>query len=145
MEGCATTWTRSCQTTQTGEIRGSESTHSESKPGTFRAGLHNTESVYLLAPTKYRALELVGDYFAVAGYPKMVQSGNMVVRQIDLSEEQIPGDFIEIHRLPSSLQLSIHPAAPFRFRRSTRINGREMSLSLSALCLPKIRRGNPRL
>jgi hypothetical protein len=31
----------------------------------------------------------VGDYFAVAGYPNMVQSGNMAVRQIDLSEEQI--------------------------------------------------------
>jgi hypothetical protein len=55
----------------------------------YEVTLHNTESVYLLAPTKYRALELVGDYFAVAGYPKMVQSGNMVVRQIDLSEEQI--------------------------------------------------------
>ena len=55
----------------------------------FEVTLHNTEIVYLLAPTKYRALELVGDYFAVAGYPNMVQSGNMVVRQIDLSEEQI--------------------------------------------------------
>jgi hypothetical protein len=55
----------------------------------YEVNLHNTETVYLLAPTKYRALELVGDYFAVAGYPNMVQSGNMVVRQIDLSEEQI--------------------------------------------------------
>ena len=55
----------------------------------YEVTLHNTESVYLLAPTKYRALELVGDYFAVAGYPNMVQSGNIVVRQIDLSEEQI--------------------------------------------------------
>jgi hypothetical protein len=55
----------------------------------FEVTLHNTEIIYLLAPTKYRALELVGDYFAVAGYPNMVQSGNMVVRQIDLSEEQI--------------------------------------------------------
>jgi len=55
----------------------------------YEVTLHNTESVYLLASTKYRALELVGDYFAVAGYPNMVQSGNMVVRQIDLSEEQI--------------------------------------------------------
>ena len=34
--------------------------------------LHNTESVYLLAPTKYRAVELVGDCFAVAVYPNMV-------------------------------------------------------------------------
>ena len=55
----------------------------------YEVTLHRTESVYLLAPTKYRALELVGDYFADAGYPNMVQSGNMVVRQIDLSEEQI--------------------------------------------------------
>ena len=55
----------------------------------YEVTLHGTESVYLLAPTKYRALELVGDYFADAGYPNMVQSGNIVVRQIDLSEEQI--------------------------------------------------------
>ena len=55
----------------------------------FEVTVHNTESVYLLAPTKYRALELVGDYFADAGYPNMVQSGAIVVRQIDLSEEQI--------------------------------------------------------
>ena len=55
----------------------------------YEVTLHNTESVYLLASTKYRALELVGDYVADAGYPNMVQSGNMVVRQIDLSEEQI--------------------------------------------------------
>ena len=55
----------------------------------YEVTLHNTESVYLLAPTKYRALELVGDYFAVAGYQNMVQSGDMVVRQIDLAEEQI--------------------------------------------------------
>ncbi|MGD1095348.1 MAG: hypothetical protein ABSB35_25560 [Bryobacteraceae bacterium] len=33
----------------------------------YEVTLHSTESVYLLAPTKYRALELVGDYFAVAG------------------------------------------------------------------------------
>ncbi len=55
----------------------------------YEVSLHNTEIVYLLAPTKYRALELVGDYFAVAGSPHMVQSGNMVVRQVDLSVEQI--------------------------------------------------------
>ena len=55
----------------------------------YEVTLHGTESVYLLAPTKYRALELVGDYFADAGYPNMVRSGNIVVRQIDLSEEQI--------------------------------------------------------
>ena len=55
----------------------------------YEVSLHNTEIVYLLAPTKYRALELVGDYFAVAGSPNMVQSGNMVVRQVDLAVEQI--------------------------------------------------------
>jgi hypothetical protein len=55
----------------------------------YEVTLHNSESIYLLAPTKYRALELVGDYFADAGHPNMVQSGNIVVRQIDLSEEQI--------------------------------------------------------
>jgi hypothetical protein len=36
----------------------------------YEVTLHNTESVYLLAATKYRALELVGDYVADAGYPK---------------------------------------------------------------------------
>lgn len=55
----------------------------------YEVTLHGSESVYLLAGTKYRALELVGDYFADAGFENMVQSGNMVVRQIDLSEEQI--------------------------------------------------------
>lgn len=55
----------------------------------YEVTLHNTESVYLLAPTKYRALELVGDYFSVSGYPNMVQSGKMEVRQIDLATEQI--------------------------------------------------------
>lgn len=55
----------------------------------YEVTLHSNESVYLLAPTKYRALELVGDYFATAGFSKMVQAGNMVVRQIDLAKEQI--------------------------------------------------------
>jgi hypothetical protein len=55
----------------------------------YEVTLHNSESMYLLAPSKYRALELVGDYFADAGFPNMVRSGNIVVRQVDLSEEQI--------------------------------------------------------
>ena len=55
----------------------------------YEVTLHNTESFYLLAPTKYRALELVGDYLADAGFPKMVESGKIVVRQLDLTEEQI--------------------------------------------------------
>jgi hypothetical protein len=55
----------------------------------YEITLHGTESIYLLAPTKYRALELVGDYLADAGNPKMLESGNIVVRQLDLSEEQI--------------------------------------------------------
>ena len=55
----------------------------------YEVTLHGSESVYLLAATKYRALELVGDYFADAGFSNMVESGNMVVRQLDLSEEQI--------------------------------------------------------
>ena len=38
----------------------------------------------LLAPTKYRTLELVGDYLADA-----LQSGKFVVRLLNLSEEQI--------------------------------------------------------
>jgi len=55
----------------------------------YEVTLHDTESIYLLAPTKYRALELVGDYLADAGFPKLLESGNIVVRQIDLAEEQI--------------------------------------------------------
>ena len=53
----------------------------------YEVTLHNTDSVYLLAPTKYRALELVGD--AAAGNPTIVQSDKIVVRQIDLAAEQI--------------------------------------------------------
>jgi hypothetical protein len=55
----------------------------------YEITLHDTESIYLLAPTKYRALELVGDYLANAGSPKMFDSGKYVVRQVDLTEEQI--------------------------------------------------------
>ncbi len=55
----------------------------------YEVCIHGTESIYLLAPTKYRALELVGDYMADAGWSEMMQSGNIVVRQLDLSAEQI--------------------------------------------------------
>ncbi len=55
----------------------------------YEVSIHGTESIYLLAPTKYRALELVGDYMADAGWSDMMQSGKVVVRQLDLSEEQI--------------------------------------------------------
>ena len=56
----------------------------------YEVTLHDTESFYLLAPTKYRALELVGDYLADAGQPDtLLQSGKFAVRQLDLSEEQI--------------------------------------------------------
>jgi hypothetical protein len=39
----------------------------------YEVTLHGTESIYLLASTKYRALELVGDYFADAGQPDNLQ------------------------------------------------------------------------
>ena len=55
----------------------------------YEITLHGTESVYLLAPTKYRALELAGDYVADAGQLGILQTGTIVVRQLDLSEEQI--------------------------------------------------------
>jgi len=55
----------------------------------YEVTLHGTDSIYLLASTKYRALELAGDYLADAGRPDMLQSGKFVVRQLDLSEEQI--------------------------------------------------------
>ena len=55
----------------------------------YEITLHGTDSIYLLAPTKYRALELAGDYLADAGRPETLESGKFVVRQLDLSEEQI--------------------------------------------------------
>jgi len=55
----------------------------------YEITLHDTDSIYLLAPTKYRALELVGDYLADAGRPDVLQAGRFVVRQLDLAEEQI--------------------------------------------------------
>ena len=51
--------------------------------------LHGTDSVYVLAPSKYRALELVGDYFADAGQPDVLKNGKFVVRQVNLNDEQI--------------------------------------------------------
>lgn len=55
----------------------------------YEVSIHGNESIYLLAPTKYRALELVGDYMADAGWSEMINSGPVVVRQLDLSAEQI--------------------------------------------------------
>lgn len=55
----------------------------------YEVTLHGTESIYLLASTKYRALELVGDYLADAGQPDTLKTSGFVVRQLDLSEEQI--------------------------------------------------------
>ena len=54
----------------------------------YEVSVHS-ECFYLLAATKYRALELVGDYMADAGWGDMLQSGKVVIRQLDLSEEQI--------------------------------------------------------
>jgi len=55
----------------------------------YEITLHGRDNIYLLAPTKYRALELVGDYLTDAGQPDMLQTGTFVVRHLDLSEEQI--------------------------------------------------------
>ncbi len=55
----------------------------------YEVSLGGTESIYLLAPSKYRALELVGDYLSDAGSPNILKTGNFIVRQIDLREEQI--------------------------------------------------------
>ena len=55
----------------------------------YEVTLHGTDSIYLLASTKYRALELAGDYLTDAGRGDMLESGKFVVRQLDLSEEQI--------------------------------------------------------
>ncbi len=55
----------------------------------YEVSLHGTDSIYLLASTKYPALELAGDYLVDAGRPDILQSGKFVVRQLDLSEEQI--------------------------------------------------------
>jgi hypothetical protein len=55
----------------------------------YEVTLHGTDSIYLLAPTKYRRLELVGDYPADAGRPETLESGDFVVRHLDLSDEQM--------------------------------------------------------
>jgi len=55
----------------------------------YEVTTHGTDSIYLLASSKYRALELVGDYFADAGEPDVLENGKFVVRQLDLNEEQI--------------------------------------------------------
>ena len=53
----------------------------------YEVTLYGTESMYVLAPAKYRALELVGDYLAAAGQSNLLDQ--FVVRQLDQSEEQI--------------------------------------------------------
>ncbi len=55
----------------------------------YEATIHGTDSIYLLAPNNYGAVELVGDYFADAGQPEIVKDGKFVVRQLDLNDEQI--------------------------------------------------------
>ena len=55
----------------------------------YEVTVHGTESFYLLASSKYRALELVGDYLADSGHPNALKAGGFVVRQLNLSEEQI--------------------------------------------------------
>ncbi|HKO04352.1 MAG TPA: hypothetical protein VJW51_06370 [Candidatus Acidoferrales bacterium] len=55
----------------------------------YEITVHGTESMYVLAPAKYRALELVADYITDAGQPHLLPSDKFVVRQLDLSEEQI--------------------------------------------------------
>jgi hypothetical protein len=55
----------------------------------YEVTVHGTESFYLVVASKYRALELVGDYLADAGQPAALKAGDFVVRQLDLSEEQI--------------------------------------------------------
>ena len=55
----------------------------------YEVDVHGTESFYLVAPTKYRALELIGDYLNDAGNTVAWQAGDFVIRQLDLSEEQI--------------------------------------------------------
>jgi hypothetical protein len=55
----------------------------------YEITLHGTESVYVLAPAKYRAIELVGDYFADAGEPGLLEGDKIVVRQVSQTEEQI--------------------------------------------------------
>ena len=43
----------------------------------YEVTLHDTESIYLLAPTKYRALELVGDYMTDAGALRVLDTGKL--------------------------------------------------------------------
>ncbi len=55
----------------------------------YEITVHGTESLYVLAPAKYRAIELAGDYITDAGQPHLLQGDQFVVRQLDLAEEQI--------------------------------------------------------
>lgn len=55
----------------------------------YEVTIHGTDSIYLLASSKYRALELVGDYLADAAQPDMLKDGKFVIRQLDWNDEQI--------------------------------------------------------
>jgi hypothetical protein len=55
----------------------------------YEVTVHGTESFYLVVASKYRALELVADYLVDSGQPAALKAGDFVVRQLDLSEEQI--------------------------------------------------------
>jgi hypothetical protein len=55
----------------------------------YEVDVHGTESFYLVASSKYRAIELVGDYLTDAGNTAALKAGNFVIHQLDLSEEQI--------------------------------------------------------
>jgi len=55
----------------------------------YEVTVHGTDSIYVVAPAKYRAIELVCDYIADAGQPHLLDSDRLVVRQLNLSEEQI--------------------------------------------------------
>jgi hypothetical protein len=55
----------------------------------YEVTVHGTESIYVIAPAKYRAIALVTDYITDAGQPHLAASDKFVVRQLDLSEEQI--------------------------------------------------------
>jgi hypothetical protein len=55
----------------------------------YEVDVHGTESFYLLASSKYRAPELVGDCLKDAGNTAALREANFVIHELDLSEEQI--------------------------------------------------------
>jgi hypothetical protein len=48
----------------------------------YEVTIHGTDSIYLLASSKYRALELVGDYFADAGQPDILKASSWSANSI---------------------------------------------------------------